>query len=315
MRIKSNIISVKPLKSVISVGSFDGVHLAHQKIIEFMNLMKYKKNLNSVIYTFDNHPSTVFSEKTVKLLTTNNERKYLFEKENIDDLIFQRFDKEFASFSAEYFIRNVLIKHLNLKVLIVGDDHRFGKSREGSFEHLNILAKKYDFEVFKIDSVFVNNTRVSSTNIRNAITNGNIQEANKLLGYEYFINSRITAGEKIGRKIGFPTANLTICENKLLPKIGVYATKVIVNNKEFLGMCNVGRKPTFNKSNDISVEVNIFDFKQDIYNQKVKLKFFKKIRDEMFFSDKHDLIKQLYKDKQIVLAGFGKFEELREVTK
>lgn len=304
MTITNNIISIKSQNSIISVGSFDGVHLAHKKIIDFMNATKLKYELSSLIYTFDNHPSTLFSDTPVKLLTTNAERKLLFEEQNIDIVFFQNFDRKFASLKAENFVKEYLIDKLNMSFLVIGDDHRFGNSRQGNYDHLSQLAKKYSFGLHKISSVFVDDLRVSSTNIRNFIVSGEIEKANKMLGYEYFVATDVIGGDKIGRKIGFPTANLNLSKEKLLPQNGVYAVKILFNNREYKAMCNVGFRPTLNKSDNVTVEVNIFDFNRNIYNKRIKVCFLKKIRNELFFNSKDELINQLFNDKDTVLNFF-----------
>lgn len=280
------------------------MHLAHKKIIDFMSVLKYQNNLDPIIYTFKNHPSTVFSKNPVKLLSTNNERKIIFEKSKINNIIFQNFDKEFASLSAEEFIKDYLIKKLNMKFLVVGDDHKFGKGRQGDFESLTKLSEKYNFGIHKIDSVFLENTRISSTNIRHAIEQGNVEIANKMLGYDYFFISKVIGGDKIGRKIGFPTANLEYNPIKLLPQNGVYAVNVKIDDKLYNGMCNVGYRPTLNRSETVTVEVNIFDFNRNIYNQEIKISFVKKIRDELFFQSKSELVNQINIDKQNILEIF-----------
>lgn len=305
MTITNNILSIKPQKTIISIGSFDGVHLAHKKIVDFMNKIKQNNQLETLIYTFENHPSTVFSKSPVKLLTTNYERELLFEEKNIDFVLFQNFNKQFASLKAEKFIKEYLIDKLKMRHLVVGDDHRIGNSREGDFDHLKILAEKHSFILHKIPSVYVNDQRVSSTNIRDSLISGNIEKANKMLGYDYFIASDVIGGDKIGRKIGFPTANLKLASEKLLPQNGVYAVKVMIEKQKYNAMCNVGYRPTLNKSKTITVEANIFDFNRNIYNKNIKVCFLKKIRNELFFNNKEELIKQLYADKDTVLNFFA----------
>ncbi len=300
-------------EAIISVGNFDGVHLAHKEIIFFLNKYKLTHELISCIFTFENHPSTVFSDNPVKLLTTNTEKAYLLNSLGVDVLFFQKFDKEFAALSPEDFIVENLINKLKLNTLVIGDDHKIGKSRQGDYEHLKKIAQKYNFNLHQIDSVFVKGKRVSSTNIRDAIINDNLDEANLMLGYNYFMISKVISGNKIGRKIGFPTANIYVEQNKLLPKIGVYAVEIVVDGEEFKGMCNVGYRPTFNESKNITVEVNIFDFDGDIYNKDVKLSFIKKIRNELVFRNKEHLISQLYKDKQEIVSFFERDVKMKNV--
>jgi riboflavin kinase/FMN adenylyltransferase len=308
-----NDIKLPDINTVVTVGSFDGIHLAHKRIIEKINKLALLNNFKSLIFTFLNHPRSVFSGEDIPFITTLEQKKEILEKLHIDYLFLQYFDKKFAENSAEDFIKNILIAKLKMKILVIGDDHRLGKGREGSYEHLKFLSEKYDFKLYQIDSVVYNGIRVSSTNIRKAIINGDIVLANSLLGYEYFFDGIVVGGSKIGRDLGFPTANISLKKEKLMPKIGVYAVSCRINGNIYYGMANLGYRPTINQAKDITFEVNIFDFDKDIYHQEIRIFFLKKIRDEMKFASKEDLIRQLHKDKKDVLDFISTNNYLKKI--
>lgn len=283
--------------SVISIGSFDGLHIAHNQIIEKVIEISNNKNYNSIIFTFEEPPKNYFAKQKTKILNLKKEKISLIESKGIDYVYLQKFDLEFANQTAEDFISNILIKKLNLKTIIIGDDHRLGKDRSGDFENLSKLGQKLDFEIIQIPSVYVDGIRVSSTNIRKSLEKGDIETANKLLGYEYFLRGKVISGKQIGRKIGFPTANLLVNDEKLLPNIGVYAVKAEVLGKMYPAMCNIGYRPSINESNELTIEVHIINFSDYIYNQEIKLEFYAKIRNEMKFDGVDSLIEQLKLDK------------------
>lgn len=284
-------------KTVISVGTFDGLHLAHNQILKMLSENAIQKQTQNILFTFIESPKNFFSNKKSKVITTNNEKIEILDSKKIDNVFFQNFDKKFANLSAEDFIKEILIKKLNLGTLIIGDDHTFGKNQQANNNNITQFCEKYDFEIIKIDSFFANKTRVSSTNIRNALSAGDIQLANSMLGYQYFVTGKVIAGNKIGRKIGFPTANLQVHSDKLIPKAGVYTVWAEVNNKRFQAMCNIGNRPSINMSEEKVIEVHIINFNKDIYNQEIKLFFSEKIRNEAMFKNIAELIKQLEKDK------------------
>ncbi len=301
MKVHTSLNSFNVKNPVVTIGTFDGVHLGHQKVIAQLNKLAAKYNGESVIFTFYPHPRLVTSpsETNLRLLTTLNEKQALFEKYGIKHLVVYPFNREFAQLSYSNFVEKVLVEKMKTHCLVVGYDHRFGKDREGGFEYLKNCAKRFDFKVEKLDVFAVEEENVSSTKIREALQNGDIKKANRFLGYNFALHGTVVEGNQLGRKIGFPTANISSSDkHKIIPGYGVYAVNVFVNGRKFYGMLNIGTRPTFNSNADNrSIEVNIFDFSEDIYNLEVQLVFIAKIRDEQKFSGVDKLIEQLGKDK------------------
>ncbi len=237
-------------------------------------------------------------DNELRLLNTIDERTELFEKAGIDHLIIHPFSKEFSRLSSTEFVRDILVNKLNVSQLVIGYDHHFGRNREGSFEHLQELSPLYDFKVEEIKAQEIQQINVSSTKIRNSLLTGEINAANQFLGYNYFISGTVVDGNKQGRTLGFPTANIKINEwYKLIPSNGVYAVKVEVDNNDYNGMLNIGNRPTINGT-DETIEVNIFNFNDSIYNKDIRIKFYERIRDEQKFADIEDLKTQLEHDKE-----------------
>ncbi|GAB4250352.1 MAG: bifunctional riboflavin kinase/FAD synthetase [Vicingaceae bacterium] len=291
---------------VVTTGTFDGVHLGHKKIIQQVIDLSKKINGDSVILTFFPHPRWVlFNDYDLKLLNTLDEKIELLKKTGVDHLIIHPFTKDFSRISSFDFIKNILVKKLNTKKLVIGYDHHFGKNREGTFEHLKEYGPVYGFEVEEIPALDVQNINISSTKIRNSLAIGEINAANSFLGYHYFLHGKVVEGDKIGRKIGFPTANIEISESyKLIPMNGVYGVKVELDGNEFFGMMNIGNKPTIG-DNKKSIEVHIFNFDGDIYNKQLKIEFYKRIRNEQKFNDLEALKNQLLTDEQQVKSFFS----------
>lgn len=287
---------------VVTVGTFDGVHIGHSKIFEYMTKMAASCDGETLVLTFHPHPRLVIhpDSKDLKFINTQ-ERKYeLIGGYGIDHLIIMPFTRDFASTGAKEFVKNILIDKIGICALVVGYDHQFGKNREGSFVELQRQARQYDFKVAQIPEQDVNNIAVSSTKIRKALKDGNIVLANELLGYEYSITGEVVGGNKIGRKIGFPTANINLKdEYKLITAIGVYACRILRNNKMYLGMGNIGYRPTINNS-DLTIEVHIFDFDEEIYGETITIFFVDRIRDEVKFKNLDALRQQLVKDRKTV---------------
>lgn len=269
----------------LAIGNFDGVHKGHQEIIKYT----INSGLKSMIMTFDHHPNSLLKKNNFSIISSISEKKLLIERQNPDYLFIIKTDLESLSFSKEDFI--LWLKKMNVKKIICGHDFRFGKDASGS-----ILDLIKEFNVNINDDVLANNLRISSTKIKEYMTDGLIEKANNLLGYNYFILGQVIHGSKIGALLGFPTANISISPSNPLKK-GVYAVKLIITNKEYYGMANIGNNPTCNYQLMKRLEVFIFDFDDKIYDETIKVSFLKYIREEKKFSSINDLIYQLNDDK------------------
>ncbi len=285
--------------AVVTSGTFDGVHIGHQKILERISQIARKNNGESVILTFWPHPRLVLypNQADLKLLSTFEEKAELLEAQGIDHLVKIAFTPEFAQLSSQQFIEQILIDRIGTKRLVIGYDHRFGRNREGSFEHLKRNSERYGFVLEEIPRQDIENIGVSSTKVREALTDGDVQKANSFLGRHYSIKGQVVDGDKIGREMGFPTANLAINEkHKLIPADGIYAVKVQVGDKPYQGMLYIGNRPTLEKSEKV-IEVNIFDFNEEIYGEHLKVDFVTQIRNDSKFETIDELKAQLEKDK------------------
>lgn len=284
-------------KTIITLGTFDGVHLGHKKIIERL-LQSSSQDEESLVLTFFPHPRMVLQEASdIKLLNTIEERSHLLEKAGLQNLIIHPFDQAFSRLTAEEFVKNILVDIFNIKKIIIGHDHRFGRNRTANIDDLIVFGQEYGFEVEQISAQEIDEVSISSTKIRNALHEGKILLANEYLGYPYFFTGTVVHGKKLGRTIGFPTANLEIEENyKLIPAYGVYAVECMVENQNVNGMLNIGIKPTF-EGESASIEVHLFDFDGDLYDKKIKVALRKHIREEQKFSSVDDLKSQLKKDE------------------
>lgn len=301
MKIYYNIDEFKATnKSVTTTGTFDGVHLGHNVILNKLKQAAQNFGGETVLLTFFPHPRMVLQPENtdLRLLNTIDERIELLKKSGIDHLIIHPFSKEFSRLSSIEFVRDILVSKLNTHKLVIGYDHHFGRNREGSFIHLKEFGPLYGFEVEEIPAQDIEQINISSTKVRNSLNNGNIKAANQFLGYHYFIKGTVVEGEKIGRKIGFPTANVKVKEwYKLIPANGVYAVNIILNEIKYNGMLNIGNRPTLN-GNDITIEVNIFNFNANIYNNEIRIEFIDRIRDEQKFDELDELKQQLEIDKK-----------------
>ena len=297
----------KTQKSFVTIGTFDGVHLGHQKILKKLIQNAKDTNCISVVLTFFPHPQLVLNENSpIKMLNTIDEKADLLQKLNLDTLIIHPFDKEFSELSAEDFIEQIVVKKLNVQKIIIGHDHRFGKNRSASFDDLVVFGQKYNFEVEQISVEEQSNVAISSTKIRNAILKNNFEIAEKYLGYPYFFSGLVVSGKKLGRTINFPTANIQIAQNyKLIPNSGVYVVRCELNQGIFFGMMNIGNRPTFNGTNQ-TIEVHLFDFDDAIYNQKIKVSVLYFLRDEQKFGSIEALKLQLQNDKSKALLILNK---------
>lgn len=289
--------------AIVTVGTFDGLHTGHQKIIKKMTALAKENKGETIVVTFDPHPRLVIysNSKNLKFINIQKRKFKMLEQLGIDHLIIIPFTKKFARTSSEDFIRKYLIEKIKTRKLIIGYDHHFGSNREGNFEKLSGLGKKYGFEVVEIPAQYIENIPVSSTKIRNALIEGNIRKANAMLGYEYSITGIVVEGNKIGRIIGFPTANIEIADHfKLIAARGVYACKIEWRGKIYYGMGNIGIRPTIG-INGLVTEVHIFDFDEDIYGEEITIYFIDRIRDERKFESLDYLKEQLARDKEISL--------------
>ncbi|HEY9169727.1 MAG TPA: bifunctional riboflavin kinase/FAD synthetase [Lutibacter sp.] len=286
-------------KTLVTIGTFDGVHIGHQKVLSNLIGSAKKNNASSVLLTFFPHPRMVLQKDTdIKLINTIDERIKLLEKTGLETLVIHEFTEDFAEKSALDFVKKVLVDHLKISSLIIGYDHRFGKNREGNFDQLTEYGKIFGFEVTKISQQEINHITISSTKIRRAIELGNIEEANRFLGYHFMLTGEIVKGKNLGEKIGFPTANLFIEETyKLLPKTGSYIVKSELENETIYGMMNIGYNPTV-KGKTQTIEIHFFNFNKDLYGKKIQIDVLKFLREEQKFDSVEDLKNQLEKDKQ-----------------
>jgi len=291
--------------TVLTIGTFDGFHIGHQKIINHVIDVAQQKNLKSLVLTFFPHPRMVVQkESDIKLIHTIDERVDILSKTALDSLIIQPFTKEFSRLSAAHFVQEVLVNQLKVKHIIIGYDHRFGKNRTATITDLKQFGELYGFTVEEITAQEIEAVSVSSTKIRKALQEGNMEIANAYLGAPFCLTGMVVKGKGNGRKLKFPTANIQIKEDyKLIPKNGVYIAKAQVLGKSYLGMMNIGVNPTLNGVEQ-SIEVHLFNFNADIYHQKIKVEVLKRIRDEQKFQSLEALKKQLETDKQQTLSYF-----------
>ncbi len=289
--------------TIITIGTFDGVHLGHQKILKQLTNEAKKSNLKSLVLTFFPHPRMVLQkESDIKLINTIAEKQALCSDMDIDYLVIQPFNKAFSRYTALEFVRDILVEQLHMKKLIIGYDHQFGKNREGGIEELQEFGLMFDFEVIEIDKQELNTVAVSSTKVRNALREGNITLANSYLGHSYTITGPVVSGRKLGRTIHFPTANIHVPElYKLIPKDGVYIVKSVIDSHMYYGMLNIGNRPTVGGTHR-TIEVHFFDFDKDIYYKTIQIQLLKRLRDEYKFDGIEALVKQLQKDKKEALV-------------
>ena len=304
MKIFNSIKSFNATKpTIVTIGTFDGVHLGHQKIVAQITKNAHALNCESLVLTFFPHPRMVLQESTeMKQLNTLNEKIALLDNLGIDNLVVHPFDKEFSRLTAEEFVKKVLVDVFKIKKIIIGHDHRFGRNRTATIDDLINFGETYGFEVEQISAEEINEVSISSTKIRNALLEGNIELATNYLGYDYSLTGIIFKGKQLGRTIGYPTANITIEEDyKLIPNNGVYIAKSVLNGKTIFGMMNIGTRPTVDGTKQ-TIEINFFDFKQDLYGQKITISLLHRMRSEQKFESIDALKNQLGKDKKTALA-------------
>jgi len=286
--------------AVVTIGTFDGVHAGHQKIISRLIELAKENEGETVLLTFFPHPRMVLQpdDNNLKLITTMDEKIDLLQNAGIDHLVIQSFSKEFSRTSATEFVRDILVNRIGTRILVIGYDHHFGRNREGNYKSLEEMAPVYDFRLVEIPEQDINEVAVSSTKIRNALLGGDIQTANTLLGYDFSLNGTVVEGERIGRSLGFPTANIRISENyKLVPADGIYAVVAEVDGRKDKGMLYIGNRPTVNGTKR-SIEANLFDFNESIYGKNITVFFKARIRGDQYFENL-DLLKEKMKEDQV----------------
>lgn len=297
--------------AVVTSGTFDGVHVGHQKILLRLKEVATSCNGETVVITFWPHPRLVLhpEDTSLKVLNTFEEKAELLKEQGVQHLLRIPFTKEFSQLSGEEFISRILVNTIGTKKLVIGYDHHFGKNREGSFEQLKLNASKYGFEVEEIPRQEVDHLGVSSTAIRRALESGDIETATHLLGKPYSLTGRVVAGDKLGRILGFPTANIDVdTKFKLIPSDGIYAVTVMHENQRYNGMLYIGNRPTIQGSKR-NIEVNIFGFNEEIYGQSLTIHFYKRLRNDIKFHDLEELKAQLFEDKSSAISYLERLAE------
>lgn len=298
MHILSNLFEIKLSKSTIAtIGTFDGIHIGHQKILNSLARFAKKNSLKSVVITFDPHPRKIINQKnSIELINTIEEKKEKLKTLGIDYLVVQKFDEKFSETEANKFVE-ILKNNINIEKLIVGYDHRFGKNRNADINDLKKYGKELNFEVIEIDALEIEEVNISSTKIRTAIKDGNIRLANSYLGYNFFLSGEVVKGHSRGKELGFPTANLKIDEDKIIPKNGVYLVKSIIDRQDIYGMMNIGYNPTFNNKSK-KIETHFFNLNKNLYEKIIKIELLEYIREEKRFETVDDLIQRLKLDRE-----------------
>lgn len=289
--------------TVLTIGTYDGVHVGHQVIIQKVNELAQQIGGQSVMLTFDPHPKFVLNNNhpDLKLISTIEEKIELLEKFGLDNLVITPFSKDFAAMEAEDYVQKILVEHFHPSIIVIGYDHRFGKNRKGDIELLKELGPKYNYKVEEISVQTIEEISVSSTKVRNALLEGNIADANTWLAHPFIIQGKVVHGDKIGRTIGFPTANIQVNHNKkLIPPPGVYAVWAEVKGKRYQGALSISHRPTILENGELRVEVYLIDFNEDIYGEEVRLIFVDWIRGDLKFNNLEQLVEQINIDVQQV---------------
>ncbi|RJP62230.1 MAG: bifunctional riboflavin kinase/FAD synthetase [Ignavibacteriales bacterium] len=301
MKVFNNIEQIsKDVNTVLTIGTFDGFHIGHQEIIRSVVETAGKQNSRSFVITFEPHPRSVVSKDyDVKLLTTINEKLELFEKAGIENVLIIDFTMEFSKLTAEEFVSRYLVNKIGINSIILGHDHKLGKDRAGGEDKIKELGAKYNFNVVPVSAVQIDGEIVSSTKVRNALLNSELDKANKFLGRDYSINGKIVEGAKRGRTLGFPTANINPDNpNKIIPSNGIYFVECFIRKQKYFGLLNIGTRPTFDDSAKVILEVYLYDFAGDIYGEDISVILLKRMRDELKYNTKEELIAQMENDKQ-----------------
>lgn len=285
-------------KPVLTTGTFDGVHQGHQQIIHRLKEIAQRESGSSVVLTFSPHPRKVlFPDDSLKLLSTEEEKIARLESCGVDHLIFYPFTREFSQISSLEYVRDLLVTAIGIHTMVVGYDHHFGRNRQGDFLQLSEFGATYGFRVEEIPAWEIDQVNVSSTKIRQALASGDIEVANKYLGYRYSIKAKVVPGRGLGRQLGFPTANLEVeCQDKLIPGPGVYAVLILLGHTTYKAMMNIGYRPTFADSDGLHLEAHIFGLDQEIYGEVLTLKFVGRLREETRFDSAEELKARLLQD-------------------
>lgn len=310
MHLYKNTIDISLKKpTAITIGTFDGVHIGHRKIIERLVTSAKRYNLQSTILTFFPHPRMVLQQDVgLRLLNTIDERKDILKSTGIDNLIIYPFTKDFSRFSAQEYIEEILVKKLNAKRVIIGYDHHFGRNRSADIHDLRNYAIEYGFEVEEIPEQDIDEVSVSSTKIRKALKNGNLEKANRYLGAPFMFSGKVVRGKQMGRKLGYATANLHIEEEyKLIPKDGVYLVKSTFKDKTYFGMMNIGTNPTVGGTVQ-SIETHFFGWDGNLYGYRLKIELLKRIRDEINFDTVEELVEEMKKDEALSKSIIERFK-------
>lgn len=290
----------KDKKTVLTVGTFDGVHLGHRKIINEMIYQSVENNCRNLLITFDPHPQIVLSkDNSIKILTTLEQKLEYLNNLSVQNVLVINFTKQFSQIDFKTFVEEYFVNRIGVHTVVVGSDHHFGKNREGNPDTLRELGKIFDFNVIKVEPLILDGNKISSTRIRKALNEGNIELANKMLGKRYEIRGKVVKGNQRGATIGFPTANIEVGnKDMLIPPRGVYFVEVDVADKHYFGMMNIGFRPTFNNTSELIIEVHIFYFNENIYDKPITVRFIDRLRDEKKFNSVDELKQQLQIDKQ-----------------
>jgi len=285
-------------KSAVTIGTFDGVHIGHKKIIERLTSSAKENNLDSIILTFFPHPRMVLQKNAnIKLINTMEERSQILERTGLNHIVVHPFSTEFSQLSAKEYVQQMLVKYLKAEKVIIGYDHRFGKGRTANIEDLVTYGNEFGFDVEEISQQDVEDVAVSSTKIRKALENGEIDKANKYLGYEFMLTGKIVKGKQLGRTLGYPTANMQIMETyKLIPKNGVYVVKSCIDNQTYYGMTNIGNNPTVGGTKQ-TIETYFFDSDFNLYDKKIQIELLTRIRDEKKFNSTIELKEAMSDDE------------------
>ena len=304
MRIFNDLDAIGEIQNpVVTIGTFDGVHLGHQKILQTLKDEAESVHGESVLLTFYPHPRMILFPEShgMKLLHTQVEKMDKLSNFGLQNLIVYPFSFDFSRLTALEFVRDILVNKLHVRKIVIGYDHQFGKNREGNIEYLKDIADTYEFEVIEIPAQDIDEVNISSTKIREALLQGDVQRAAVFLGEPYELSGTVVRGRALGRTIGYPTANIEVNSDlKLVPGIGVYAVEVLVDGKVHRGMLNIGRRPTVVSSDVVNLEVHILDFQQDIYDKIITIRFMSRVRDEQKFESVEALKEQLKNDEKFV---------------